>query len=134
SSLPMISIVEATCVKAKELGIERIGLFGTRFTMQGGFYDKVFATQGIQVIAPDAEDQDYIHGKYMGELVKGIILDETRNNLLEIVARIKQAHGIQGLILGGTELPLILRDSFDPSVPFLDTTKIHVESILERLL
>ena len=134
SSLPMISIVEATCAKARELGIENIGLFGTRFTMQGGFYDKVFATQGMQVITPNEEEQDYIHGKYMGELVNGIILDETRDNLLNIVKRIKQTHGIKGLILGGTELPLILRDSFDPDVPFLDTTKIHVDSVLEKIM
>lgn len=133
-TLPMISIVEATCKNAKALGIQKIGLFGTRFTMQGGFYDTVLAKQGIDVIVPDATAQDYIHDKYMGELVKGIILDETRTGLLNIVTKLKQTHGIQGLILGGTELPLILRNSSDTDVPFLDTTKIHVESILENIL
>ncbi len=102
--------------------------------MQGGFYDKVLTQQSIDVIIPNENDQGYIHGKYMGKLVKGILLDETRQGLLDIVSKIKQAHGIQGLILGGTELPLILRESSDPDVPFLDTTKIHVASILERLL
>ncbi len=133
-SLPMISIVEATCATAKALGIQKIGLLGTRFTMQGRFYDKVLAKQDIDVIVPDKTDQDYIHKKYMGELVKGIILEETRNGLLDIVTKIKQTYGIQGVILGGTELPLILRESVDPDVPFLDTTKIHVESILEKIL
>lgn len=133
SSLPMISIVDATCAKAKVLGIQKIGLFGTRFTMQGGFYDQVLAKQGIEVVVPDETDQDYIHGKYMGELVKGVFLDETRNGLLNIVMKLKQTTGIQGLILGGTELPPILRESSDPEVPFLDTTKIHVESILGRM-
>ena len=134
ASLPMISIVEATCEKAKELGIQKIGLFGTRFTMQGGFYDNLFTKHGIEVVVPNEKEQDYIHEKYMGELVKGIILDETKKRLLDIVTKIKQSHEIQGLILGGTELPLILRESSDPDVPFLDTTKIHVESILDKIL
>ena len=134
SSLPMISIVEATCEKVKELGIQRVGLFGTKFTMRDRFYDKVFTKQDIEVIVPDEKDQDYIHEKYMNELVKGIILEETKNGLLKIVARIKQAHGIQGLILGGTELPLILTKSSDPNFPFLNTTKIHVESLLKKLI
>ena len=134
SLLPMISIVEATCAKAKEIGIQRVGLFGTKFTMMGRFYDEVFTKQNIEVIVPDEKDQDYIHEKYMSELVKGIILDETKNGLLNIVTRNKQEHGIQGLILGGTELPLILKKSSYPDVPFLDTTRIHVESILRKLI
>lgn len=133
-SLPMISIVEATCETTKQLGIQKVGLFGTKFTMTGGFYDKVFTGQAIEIIIPDEAEQNYIHGKYMGELVRGVILEETRNSLLDIVTRIKQAHGIQGLILGGTELPLILTESPDPDCPFLDTTKIHVEKVLERIL
>ena len=134
SLLPMISIVEVACEKAKEIGIRRVGLFGTKFTMNGGFYDTVFTKQNIEVIVPDENDQDYIHEKYMSELVKGIILDETKNGLLNIAAKIKQEHGIQGLILGGTELPLILKKSFDPDMPFLDTTRIHVENILKKLI
>ena len=127
SPLPMISIVEVTCDKVEELGIQSVALFG-------GFYGEVFAKKNIQVIVPNEKEQDYIHEKYMGELVKGILLDETRNGLLNIIARIKQDHRIQGLILGGTELPLILKQSSGPDVPFLDTTKIHVESILRKLL
>ena len=134
ASLPMISIVEATCEAAKELGIQRAGLFGTKFTMTGGFYNKVFTEQDIEIIVPNEQEQDYIHEKYMNELVKGVIWDETRNDLLNIVTRIKQAYGIQGLILGGTELPLILTESPDPDCPFLNTTKIHVAKVLERIL
>ncbi|MEM9485248.1 MAG: amino acid racemase, partial [Cyanobacteria bacterium P01_F01_bin.116] len=134
SSLPMISIVDATCAEAKALGVQKIGLFGTRFTMQGGFYNQGLAKQGIDVIVPDETDQDYIHEKYMGELVKGVFIDDTRQNLLKIVMKLKQTHGIQGLILGGTELPPILRESSDPDIPFLDTTKIHVASILEKII
>ncbi|MEM8674453.1 MAG: amino acid racemase [Cyanobacteria bacterium P01_G01_bin.67] len=133
SSLPMISIVEATCEKAREIGMQKVGLFGTKFTIMGGFYNRIFAKQNIEVIVPDEKDRDYIHEKYMNELVKGIFLDKTRNDLLNIVTKIEQQHEIQGLILGGTELPLILTASGNAEVPFLDTTRIHVESILRKL-
>ena len=134
SPLPLISIVEATCEKARRKGMQRVGLFGTKFTMQGGFYDQIFSDHGITVISPDNRDQDYIHDKYMGELVKGIIRDDTKNELLKIVNKLKEDSRIQGLILGGTELSLILKDTDDISIPFLDTTRIHVESIEKKLI
>jgi aspartate racemase len=133
SPLPLISIVEAACEATKALGIQKVGLFGTRFTMQGRFYTEVFSRQGIALIVPDLEDQDYIHEKYMSELVNGIFLVETRERLLAIVDRLKEKHGIQGLILGGTELPLILRDAAGRGIPFLDTTKVHVESAIAKM-
>ena len=114
--------------------LTRVGLFGTKFTMQGGFYNEIFSTYDIAVIVPDEKEQDYIHEKYMGELVKGIIRDETKKELLKIANRLKKDQGIQGLILGGTELPLILKKADEPDIPFLDTTQIHVESIIERML
>ncbi len=133
SPLPLISIVEAACEKAVSKRIKRVGLLGTKFTMQGGFYDKIFSDHGIEVITPDEKDQDYIHDKYMGELVKGIIRNETKTKLLKIVNKLQKNSQIQGLILGGTELPLILTDADANDIPFLDTTAIHVESIIERL-
>lgn len=133
SPLPLISIVEVTCEKSREMGLQRVGLFGTGFTMQGRFYDEIFSEYNIAVITPDDREQDYIHAKYMNELVKGIIQDETKNGLLDIVDRLRREQEIQGLILGGTELPLILKESDDIGIPFLNTTKIHVESILRRL-
>ena len=133
SLLPLISIVEAASEKAKELGLQKVGLFGTQFTMMGGFYDRVFAQQNIEVIVPNQKEREYIHEKYLKELVKGIFLERTRNGLLNIVTKIKQEREIQGLILGGTELPLILTESGHADVPFLDTTRIHVESILRKL-
>ena len=90
SPLPLISIVEATCEEAVRKGMQRVGLFGTKFTMQGGFYDQIFSNHGITVISPDNEDQDYIHAKYMGELVKGIFHDETKKELLNIASKIKK--------------------------------------------
>jgi aspartate racemase len=134
SPIPLISIVRATCQRADELGLKRVGLFGTRFTMQGGFYDREFEKRGMAIILPAGDDQDYIHEKYMMELVNGAILDDTRAGLLRIVDRLKREQKIQGLVLGGTELPLILKDGDDPEVPFLDTTSIHVQSIIKELL
>ena len=132
--LPMISIVEATCARAQHLGLRKLGLFGTRFTMQGPTYKGVFAQNNIQLVVPAADDLEYIHSKYMGEWIYGIILDETKARLLQIVHGLKETHGIQGLILGGTEIPLILKDADDPDIPFLDTTRIHVEAVVDRLL
>ncbi len=116
-----------------DIGLRRVGLFGTKFTMQGGFYDSVFSKQNIEVIIPDVIDQCYIHDKYMGELVKGIIREETKNGLLKIIDNMKHKYDILGLILGGTELPLILKHGDVLGIQVLDTTEIHVESILDTL-
>ncbi|HEY0376889.1 MAG TPA: amino acid racemase [Pyrinomonadaceae bacterium] len=134
SPIPLISIIETTCAAAKSLGMKRVGLFGTRFTMQGHFYSNVFDRAGITLVTPRAEEQDYIHDKYMSELVNGIFLPETRESLLAVVERMGARDDIEGLILGGTELPLILRAEKHGEVPFLDTTKLHVEEIVARLV
>jgi aspartate racemase len=134
SLLPLLSIVEATCEEAKALGLTRLGLLGTRFTMQGRFYRDVFSREGIALVVPGEDEQIYIHARYMNELVKGIFLPETRERLLAIAGRLKEREGIEGLILGGTELPLILRDDDAGDVPFLDTTRIHVKAVIARLL
>ncbi len=132
SPIPLVSIVEATCEAAKVLGLKRPGLLGTRFTMQGEFYPRVFGSAGISLVVPQPDEQTYIHDRYMGELVKGIILPETRQRLLTIVDRLKEREGIDGVILGGTELPLILGDVTDWGIPFLDTARIHVQAIAVR--
>ncbi len=129
SPIPLVSIVEATCEAAEALGLKRLGLFGTRFTMQGKFYPHVFSKTEIALLTPQADEQAFIHAKYMGELVKGMILPETRQGLLAIVDRMKQQDGIDGLILGGTELPLILGNVTDRGIAFLDTTKIHAQAV-----
>jgi len=134
AKIPLISIVEVTCDAARARDIARAGLFGTRFTMQGSFYPDVFTRRGIQLVTPDEPEQDYIHDKYMRELVHGIFLDETRGGLLAIVDRLIDQQQIQGLILGGTELPLILRDETYRGIPLLDTTKIHVDRAVARIL
>jgi len=134
SPIPLISIVEATCAAAKTQNLKRLALFGTRYTMQARFYPKVFLREGIKLLVPDANDQDYIHDKYMNELVPGKFLPETRAALLAIVDRMRAKSDIDGVILAGTELPLILRDAEHNGVPFLDTTKIHCEAAVAEML
>lgn len=134
SPIPLVSIVEATCAEAKARGFTKLGLFGTRFTMHGHFYPDVFTREGVGLTVPTADEQDYIHDKYINELIPGKFLPETRDGLLAIAARMKKDDGIQALVLGGTELPLILTDSSLLGIPFLDTTQIHVNAILERAI
>ena len=134
SSIPLISIVEATCAAAKLRKLKRLALFGTRYTMQATFYPKVFSREGIELLVPDPEDQTYIHNKYLNELVPGQFLPETRAGLLAIVDRMKTASDIDGVILAGTELPLILRDSEHNGIPLLDTTEIHCEAAVTEML
>lgn len=134
SAIPLISIVKATCEAAQAANLKRLGLFGTRFTMKGRFYPDVFSTEGITLVLPDEDEQAYIHDKYLSELVNGIFLPETAAGLLKIVDRLREREGIDGLILGGTELPLILRDVPECGIPFLDTTQIHVRRIVTELL
>jgi aspartate racemase len=134
SSIPLLSIVQGTCDAAKALGLKRVGLFGTRFTMQAGFYPEVFARAEITVAVPQPEDQAFIHEKYMVELLNNIIRPDTREQLLAIVGRMKEQEGIQALILGGTELPLILRDDGATGIPFLDTTQIHARAAAARMV
>lgn len=133
SPIPLVSIVEATCEAAQALGLKRLGLFGTRSTMQARFYPKVFSRRGITVIPPDPQEREYIHDRYMGELVQGVFRSETRDGLLEIADRLKKRDGIKGLILGGTELPLLFRESAYAGIPFLNTTAIHVEKAISLL-
>jgi aspartate racemase len=130
SPIPLLSIVEATCDEAKALGLTKLGLFGARFTMQGRFYPDVFSREGIALAVPDERDQAYIHDVYLNELVKGIIRPETREQLLTIVDRLKESDHIEGLILGGTELSLILQEPIVRDIPVLDTTRIHAKAIV----
>jgi len=134
SSIPLLSIVEAACDETRTLGLKRVALLGTRFTMQGQFFPEVFAKSGISIVTPHADEQSYIHEKYIRELLNNMFLPETRDSLLAIVDRMKASDGIDAVILGGTELPLLLRDPQQNGIPFLDTTRIHVNRIVAELV
>jgi len=134
SPIPLISIVEATCEDALARGLKTVGLFGTRFTMEAPFYPEVFSRGGMKLVLPTADEQDYIHGIYLGELLKDIFRPETRARLLEIADEMKRRDNIEGLILGGTELPLVLRAEEHNGMPLLDTTRIHVNKLVTEML
>ena len=134
SPIPLISIVETACRAAVERKLNRVGLFGTRFTMQGGFYQKVFAREGIAVAIPESGDQEFIHDTYLNELVNGVVLAATRERYIAIARRMKKEQGIEALILGGTELPLLLRDAIGIGMMLLDTARLHVEAAVSELL
>ena len=133
-SLPLLSIVDVTCEAAKARNLRRLALFGARYTMQASFFPEAAAAAGLSVVTPSAEDQKYIHTVYFDELVKGIVRDETRDRLLSIVARLKTEQGIDAVILGGSELSLILSLPPRDGVTFLDTAQLHVEAIVQKLL
>jgi len=134
SPIPLISIVEVTREAASTLGLKRLGIFGTRFTMEAAFFPDVLRGAGIAVVLPTPQERDFIHEKYLAELVSGIVLPETRKGLMKIVSRMKALDRIDGVILGGTELSLMFTEPIYEDIIFLDTAKLHVGKVVERLL
>lgn len=130
----MVSIVDATMAYAQSKGYSRLGLFGTIPTMEGDFFQEGFDAVGMEIITPMPDERKYIHKIYMEELVRGRFLPETKNHLLSIVNRMYNEGQIDSLILGGTELPLILKSSDFEDIELLNTTKIHVEKILDAAM
>lgn len=129
SPIPMLSIIEETCKNAKRRGYKKLCLLGTKYTMESDFFKKPFGNNEMAVIVPDKEDQELIHHRLFSEIELGIIKDSTRAELLAIIKKMLDRHSIDAVILGCTELPLILdQDAF--GIPFLNTTAIHAESIV----
>lgn len=134
SPIPLISLVEEAAKVAESRGDRKLGLIGARFTMDGGFYETVFGRRGLSVVVPEADDREYVHERYFGELVNGVFTAETRAGISAVVDRMNARHDLDAVILGGTELPLLFRDSGLPGLPTLDTTSIHVDSAIDWLL
>ncbi|UCC11312.1 MAG: amino acid racemase, partial [candidate division WOR-3 bacterium] len=131
--IPLISIVEETAREALQRGLKKLGLLGTHVTMTSDFYQKSFAAHSMEVIVPLPGEQDFIHEKLTTEIMFNKIIDTTRDALLDIVKRMIDQESIDSIILGCTELPLILnQDAF--GIPFLNTTLIHTESAVQYCL
>jgi aspartate racemase len=132
SPIPLISIVEAAAEEAGAMGLRTVGLLGTRYTMQGRFYPDAFARRGIRVLAPGPEDRTFVHDRYMDELIVDQFKDATRQGVLAVIGRLREA-GAEAVLLAGTELPLLLRDAAT-AVPALDTPRIHVRRAVAEML
>jgi aspartate racemase len=133
SPVPLLSIVEVCAQDAQQRGLGRLALLGTRFTMEGSFYPTVCARYGIAVVRPNDLDRAWVHERYVSELLKGEFREDARRQFTSLVSRLRDEEGIDGVILGGTELPLLLASPVIAGIPALDTTALHVAAIVKRL-
>lgn len=130
SPIPLISMVDETARQAKDYGFNKVGLFGTGFTMAGDFYRKRLEKYGILLSIPGEEDRKYIDDKTMTELADGKIVSSTQEKLVEICRKMVKSEGIEALILGSTELSLILNEKV-LGIPVLDSTRISVQAVFD---
>lgn len=132
-SVPMVSIVETSAAKAQSLDLHRILLIGTKFTMESDFYSKCFAEKSIDVVVPEPDEQKTIHGIIFPDLEAGIVRPDMKNTMLSICKSHIEREQVDGILLGCTELPLILgEDDFDITV--LDTARLHIEELVRRMI
>lgn len=122
----MISIVESTAKRATELKLDKVLLTGIKYTMQSTFYQEVFKKYNIEVITPNEAHQTEINSIIFNELVINIISDQTRKRMLDII----QSYNVEGVILGCTELPLLIAQNICP-IPVLDTLSLHAKAALD---
>ncbi len=133
SPLPLLSIVDETCKYAQKKGAHSVIIFGTAFTMSSPLYTDAFSKYGMEVHVPSSEDQAAIHNIIFPNLQEGIVLPEEKEKILEIANRMIREKNADALVLGCTELPLIIKDD-DLDVEVLDTTQIHIDAILDYIL
>lgn len=133
SPVPMVSIIETARDRAVRLNMKKLGLLGTIFTMTGDFFKLPFWNSGIEIVVPTVEEMDFINRKISSELELGIVREDTLRSFQEIIRHMKKEKGIEAVILGCTELPLLLNDEVSP-VPCLDTMKIHIETLVNMIV
>lgn len=133
SPIPLISIVESTCREAQRRNLKKIGLLGTIFTMTEDFYRQPFIQKEITIVVPSDAEMQCVNHKIVSELEHGIVRQETLEAFQKIISRMQTEEKIESVILGCTELPLLLNDQVSP-VPCLDTMQIHVQDIIHEIL
>lgn len=131
TALPLISIVDAVCRHVVGRRHRCLGLLGTQLTMTSDFYQQAFDRHGIRCVTPSPEDQAYIQHKLFTEIEFGIIEESTKEKLLTIIEGLRQDHRIDGVILGCTELPLIIRPD-DIRTDYVNSTDIHISAIVNQ--
>ncbi len=128
--IPFIHIASSTGEAIRKKGLKKVALLGTKFTMEKDFYTKSLTQDfGLEVLTPDTLDRQIIHDIIYNELVKGQFTDISKQKIIRIIKRL-QSHGAQGIILGCTELPILI-PSDDLEIPSFDTGKIHAHSAIE---
>lgn len=132
TDLFLYSLLDAVSYEIQRSNITKVGLLGTKFSMNDGFYQKHLNENGIDVITPNENDQLYIHNKIETELVKGKLLNDTRMKFIEIIDNLKK-NGAQGIILGCTEIPLLISQK-NSDIPVFDTAAIHADFVLRRII
>jgi aspartate racemase len=130
--IPMIHLATATAERINTAGLTKIGLLGTRFTMEQDFYKSILVEHGVEVMIPDEAERDDIHRIIYDELCLGEVKAESRQRYKEIMQNLEQ-RGAQGIILGCTEITLLVKPE-DSTVPQFDTTRIHAERAVELAL
>jgi aspartate racemase len=125
AGIPVLHIVDAVAKEIEKQQAKKVALLGTGFTMDNDFYQNRLLTFGIDTIVPEKDDRDFIHNSIFDELGKEIYRDETKQRYLEIIERLSK-EGAEGIILGCTEIPLLIKQD-DCSVPVFDTTMIHAK-------
>ena len=132
-SLPLVHIADATAAEIRRRGLKKVGLLGTRYTMEMDFYRGRLETRhGLDVLIPDEAQRAAVHDIIYKELGQGLILDASRNVYREIIADL-QRRGAEGVILGCTEIPLLIKPS-DVPVPTFDTTALHCRAAVDLAL
>lgn len=130
TSIPLLHIADATADAVKSEKLHTVGLLGTRFTMEGDFYKgRLEKEHGLKVLVPDDSGRETVHRIIYNELVLGEIKDASRQAYLDIIANL-QNNGAEGVILGCTEIPLLVKQA-DVDLPIFDTTTIHAEAAVE---
>ena len=128
TQLPLISIVDATLEKVRGLAVDRALLLGTRATMEGAMFPEAFAADGIEIVVPDGDERTFINRSIYHDLASGRVTPELRERYLEICRRQIVDNSVDAIILGCTEIPLVL-SSDDFQMPVVDTAQCHAEAI-----
>jgi aspartate racemase len=128
-AIPVISLLDAVGQAILARGVSTVGLLGTQFTMEKAFYQDALLRQGLRVLVPDAEDRRYVNAVIYDELVAGEIRDHSRAEYLAIINKLV-VRGAEGVILGCTEIPLLVNEA-DAGLPLFDTTSLHAEAALQ---
>jgi aspartate racemase len=132
SPIPLISIVEATCDYAKSIGCKKVVILGTKFTMSNGLYTNIFPSYDMKAYVPDTAGIDAIHSIIFPNLENGIVNPDDKKKMLLIASKLIKEHNADGLVLGCTELPLMIQED-DLPIKVLNTTKIHIAAILKYM-